>query len=384
MAKDAEGSVLTRRLLELTWKPGKIILQTELLIVAYFVLFFTHLIAPTSAGPAWFASVIIFLGRVIAYFIVLLGMTAVAKMTLADLKGKDPVTARAAFSAALGKLKDVIASPIKIFALFAGLVVFHVVIDLVGKIPFIGELGWMFSPIFTFPLGIAMVGAILVLVFGAVILPTIIVLGKEGPVSELIDFLRRHTIKFAGHFMVALVVAVITLIVLVWAIGLSNAVSSQIMGKKLIDIQNQVPQWLQQTPGQTLTHIVTVLRETPDQFLNHIVTVLFGGSMSQMTQDPKALRWTISVSGFVYGLIMWLIHMSFWGFVVVNFSVAGTLSYLGLTGESGEEEKAEPEESASEKVEEAKAPPAEKPAPKTEPVAKKEEKPVAVEKKPKE
>lgn len=369
MAKDAEGSVLTRRLLELTWKPGKIILQTELLIVAYFVLFFTHLIAPSSAGPAWFASVIIFLGRVIAYFIVLLGMTAVAKMTLADLKGKDPVTAWSAFSAALGKLKDVIASPIKIFALFAGLVVFHVVIDLVGKIPFIGELGWMFSPIFTFPLGIAMVGAILVLVFGAVILPTIIVLGKEGPVSELIDFLRRHTIKFAGHFMVALVVAVITLIVLVWAIGLSNAVSSQIMGEKLIYIQNQVPQWLQQTPGQTLTHIVTVLR---------------GGSMSQMAQDPKALRWTISVSGFVYGLMMWLIHMSFWGFVVVNFSVAGTLSYLGLTGDSGGDEKAEPEEPASEKVEEAKAPPAEKPAPKKEPAAKKEEKPAAAEKKPKE
>ncbi len=376
MAKDAEGSVLTRRLLELTWKPGKIILQTELLIVAYFVLFCAHLIAPSSAGPAWFASVIIFLGRVIAYFIVLLGMTAVAKMTLADLKGKDPVTARAAFAAAGGKLKDVIASPIKIFALFAGLVVFHVVIDLIGKIPFIGELAWMFSPIFTFPLGIAMVGAILVLVFGAMILPTIIVLGKEGPVSELIDFLRRHTIKFAGHFMVALVVAVITLIVLVWAIGLSNAVSGQIMGEKLIYIQNRVPQWLQQTPGQTLTHIVTVLR---------------GGSMSRMIQNPQALRWTISVSGFVYGLIMWLIHMSFWGFVVVNFSVAGTLSYLGLTGDSEGEEKAEPEEkaeepeeSASKKVEEAKAPPAKKPAPKTKPATKKEEKPAAAEKKPKE
>jgi len=373
MAKDAEGSVLTRRLLELTWKPGKIVLQTELLIVAYFVLLIAYWIAPSSPGAGWFASVIVFLGRVIAYFIVLLGMTAVAKMTLADLRGKDPLPARAAFSAALGKIKDVVASPIKIFALLAGLAVFHVVIDLVGKIPFVGELAWMFSPVFTFPLGIAMVAVILVLVFGAMILPTIIILGKEGPVSELIDFLRRNTVKFAGHFLIALAVAVITLIVLVWAISLSNAVSGRIMGDKLLFIQNRVPLWLQRTPGQALTYIVTGLR---------------WGPMYRMVEDPKAFRWTLYVAGFVYGVIMWLIHMSFWGFVAVNFSVAGTLSYVGLTGESGEEEKAEPAPPAppAAEKEEKKPAPAEEPkkaAPKKEPAPKKEEKPAEGEKKPK-
>ncbi len=364
MAKDAEGSVLTRRLLELTWKPGKIALQTGMLIIAYFVLLVAGWIAPASPGAGWFASVIIFIGRVIAYFIVLLGMTAVAKMTLADLKGADPVPAKAAFSAALGKIKDVVASPIKIFALFAGLVVFHVIIDLIGKIPYVGELAWMFSPVFTFPLGIAMAATILVLVFGAMILPTIIILGKEGPVSELIDFLRRHTIKFAGHFLIALVAAVITLIVLVWAIGLSNAVSGEIMGDKLIYIQNRVPQWLQQTPGQALTYTVTVLQRG-----------------YRFVDDPRASRWTIYVAGFVYGVIMWLIHMSFWGFVTVNFSVAGTLSYVGLTGDGGGEEKAEPVPEKEEK----KAPAAEKPKkapPKKEPAAKKEEKPARKEDKP--
>lgn len=366
MAKDAESSVLTRRLLELTWKPGKIVLQTEVLIIAYFVLLIARWIAPAAPGAGWLASVIIFLGRVIAYFIVLLGMTAVAKMTLAELKGKDPVSAREAFSAAVGKIKDVVASPVKIFAIFAGLVVFHVVIDLIGKIPFIGELAWMFSPVFTFPLGIAMVAAILVLVFGAMILPTIIILGKEGPVSELIDFLRRNTIKFAGHFLVALVVAVITLIVLVWAIDLSNAVSNEIMGEKLIYIQDRIPQWLQQTPGQVLTRGLMYLRGS--------------GELYRLADDPKAFRWTIYLAGFVYGVIMWLIHMSFWGFIVTNFSVAGTLSYVGLTGDSGEEEPAapDPEKPEPPKQEEKKPAPAEKPK-KAE--AKKEEKPAAEEKK---
>jgi hypothetical protein len=393
MAKDAEGSVLTRRLLELTWKPGKILLQTELLIIAYFVLLIASWIAPSSPGAAWFASVIIFLGRVIAYFVVLLGMTAVAKMTLAELKGKDPVTAREAFSAAVGKIKDVIASPIKIFALLAGLVVFHVVIDLFGKIPFVGELAWMFSPVFTFPLGIAMVAAILVLVFGAMILPTIIILGKEGPVSELIDFLRRNTVKFAAHFLIALAVAIITLIVLYFAIGLSKDVSGQIMGEKLVYIQNRVPQWLQRTPS----HRIFVFRDLADVGLQRIRVITNVqqewqrpiSAEKQASEDAKAKRWTIYVAGFVYGLIMWLIHMSFWGFVAVNFSVAGTLSYIGLTGDGGEEEKAAdaPEKPAAPVKEEKKPAPAEKPkkaAPKKEPAAKKEEKPAAEKEKAKE
>ncbi len=413
MAKDAEGSVLTRRLLELTWKPGKIILQTELLIVAYFVLLIASWIAPSSPGAAWFASVIIFLGRVIAYFVVLLGMTAVAKMTLAELKGKDPVSAREAFSAAMGKIKDVVASPIKIFALLAGLAVFHVVIDLFGKIPFVGELAWMFSPIFTFPLGIAMVATILVLVFGAMILPTIIILGKEGPVSELIDFLRRNTVKFAGHFLVALVVAVITLIVLVRAIDLSNAVSGRIMGDKLIWIYQRTPGWLQQVPTQAGIDVINPRDPAVDFERVRVQSKdILQAQQRQIseeldrTTDPEArddlikkrsdisyqlkqYRWTLYVAGFVYGLIMWLIHMSFWGFVAVNFSVAGTLSYIGLTGDGGEEEKAEPapEKPAAPAKEEKKPAATEKPkkaAPKKEPAAKKEEKPAAEKEKPKE
>lgn len=386
MAKDAEGSVLTRRLLELTWKPGKIVLQTEMLIIAYFVLLFARWVAPNTLGAG--RTVIIFLGRVIAYFIVLLGMTAVAKMTLAELRGKDPVPAKAAFSAALKKIKDVVASPIKIFALLAGLAVFHAVIDLFGKIPFVGELAWMFSPVFTFPLGIAMVAAILVLVFGAMILPTIIIMGKEGPVSELIDFLRRNTVKFAGHFLIALAVAVITFIILLGALQASRDISQTIMGDKYAYIQRHRPNWLKYVPGYEVPAVVRMAGYSsemmnrvsalpPAELSRETLAEIFPG---QPVWGPKADRWTLVVAGFVFGVLMWLIQMSIWGFIVVNFGVAGTLSYVGLTGESGEKEKAEaaPEEASASKEEEKKPAPAEKPkkaAPKKSAPAEKEEKP---------
>ncbi|MEA1928323.1 MAG: hypothetical protein U9N73_08945 [Candidatus Auribacterota bacterium] len=357
MVENAKGSVLTQRLLELTWKPGKIFLQTGTLIVAYFVLLIARWIAPESV--AWLASIINYIGIIIAYFIALLGMTAVAKMTLADLKGEAEIPARAALGAAMGKGKEIITSPIKIFGIFAGLVVFHGIIDLLGKIPFIGELGWMFSPVVTFPLGIAMVATILILVFGAMILPTIIMLGKEGPVSELIDFLRKNTVKFAGHFLIALVVAIITLIVLTWALNASNEVSRVVMGEKFGYIQNLIPGWVQHAPG----------------FENYAVyakAATWKGIMPEFNPitNPKAFRWTEYLAGFVYGIIMWLIQMSILGFIVTNFSVAGTLSYVGLTGDE------EPGEEIEEEIvaEEPKKAPKPKPAPKKASPEKKEPK----------
>ena len=359
MVEDAKGSVLTQRLLELTWKPGKICLQTGTLIVAYFVLLVARWIAPEATGAAWFASIIMYLGIILAYFISLLGMTAVAKMTLADLKGEGEIPSRAALGDAAAKAKEIVTSPIKIFGILAGLVVFHAIIDLCGKVPFVGELGWMFSPFITFPLGIGMVATILVLIFGAMILPTIIMLGKEGPVSELIDFLRKNTIKFAGHFLIALVVAIITLIVLTWALNASNEVSRVVMGEKFGYIQNLIPGWLQHAPGF-------------EDYTAYAKGATWKGLIPDLNPitNPKAFRWTEYLAGFVYGIIMWLIQMSILGFIVTNFSVAGTLSYVGLTGDTSKEEP-EAEEVVEVEEEPRKAP---KPKPKKAPPKKKEEK----------
>lgn len=368
MIEDSKGSVLTQRLLELTWKPGKICLQTITLIVAYFILLIARWIAPE--GIAWLASIINYIGIVIAYFVILLGMTATAKMTLTELKGESEISAREALRAAMGKGKDIITSPIKIFGIFAGLVVFHAIIDLLGKIPFVGELGWMFSPIITFPIGIAMVATILILIFGAMILPTIIMLGKEGPVSELIDFLRKNTIKFAGHFLIALVVAIITLIVLTWAIHASNGVSRVIMGEKLSYIQNLIPGWLQHAPGF-------------ESCASCVGMTAWKGSILELNPitNPKAFRWTLYLAGFIYGVIMWLIRMSIFGFIVTNFSVAGTLSYVGLTGDSGEEQTEDKDVTEEITIEEEpKKSPEKKPAPKKS-VSKREEPKKAVPKK---
>jgi hypothetical protein len=370
MAEKAAGKELILRLFELSGKPGKIVLQTAGLIAAYFIFLIFGKLAGAIAGDGalWLFKAIVFVGRVLSYFIVLFVMTAVAKITLAEVRGTEEVGARAALGAAFGKVGDVIKAPLKIVGILVGLVLFHVVIDLCGKIPFLGELGWMFAPLITFPLGIAMVGTVLILFFGIMLLPILIVLGKEGPVAELIEFLRRNTIKFVGHFLIALLVAVIAFVVMVAAVQQSARISSTIMREKYQYVQSHVPGWVRHVPGFP-----------PEQMR---VGGAFGACLEPQAYsagavyDPKAERWTLALAGFVYGILMWLIQMSIWGFILVDFNVAGTLSYLGLVG-PGEEKP----EAASAKVEaEAReAPPAASPPALKKPRAKKTETPPAAE-----
>ena len=323
MMASAQKTDLIQRLLELSWKPKKIFLQTAALIVAYFIFLFFRAIAPEAPWAAIWARVIMFIGWVIIYLLLLFVLTAIAKITVAEVTDEEEIGAAGALKAAGGSLKSIFTSPLKIFAVIAGLWICHVVIDLWGKVPFFGELGWMFSPIFTFPLGIAAVATILILLFGGMILPVIIAIGKEGPVSELIDFLRKNTIKFAGHFITALIVAVVTLIILTSALSWSRGVSISVMREKYSYVQKHIPGFVQHVPGMQAFMLMRQVT-TPDEY-------------SQMAfTEPKADRWTLKVAGFVFGIAMWLIHVSIWGYVMVDFGVAGSLSYLGLAGTEAE------------------------------------------------
>ncbi len=349
MAEKAAGKELILRLFELSGKPGKIVLQTAGLIAAYFVFLVFGKLAWAIAGEGalWLFQAIVFVGKVLSYFVVLFVMTAVAKITLAEVRGNEEVSARAALGAAFGRIGEVVKAPLKIVGILVGLVLFHAVIDLCGKIPFLGELGWMFSPLVTFPLGLAMVGTVLVLFFGIMLLPILIVLEKEGPVAELIEFLRRNTIKFVGHFLIALLVAAIAFVVMGAAIKRSSQISSTIMGGKYQYVQSHVPNWVRHVPGFS-----TCVRATEcGSGLACVAPISYDEGP---VYDAKAERWTLVLAGFVYGILMWLIQMSIWGFILVDFNVAGTLSYLGLTGPAEEKKEEAPAAAAAEPV----APPA--------------------------
>ena len=107
MAEKAAGKELILRLFELSGKPGKIVLQTAGLIAAYFVFLVFGKLAWAIAGEGalWLFQAIVFVGKVLSYFVVLFVMTAVAKITLAEVRGNEEVSARAAPATLLSPLR---------------------------------------------------------------------------------------------------------------------------------------------------------------------------------------------------------------------------------------------------------------------------------------
>ena len=311
-----------QQVLSLTWKPGKILLQTGNLILAYFVVLFFRWLAP--AGSAWLARILIFVGWLIAYFIILAGLTRVTRITLKELGVRARETTGGVLSA-----------PVKIFAVIAALAVGHILIDLIGQIPYVGELCWMFSPVVNVPLAAGIVFAAFSLIFGLMLLPTIISLGREGPVSILIDFIRTHTLRFLGHFLIALTAGVVILAILALTFNVSGTISSEFMGDKYGMIRFNIPHWARACPQVDLPW--------------HGLGGAFGGEAAD--------RWTMVVAGFVFGALTWLIRMAALGVILVNFCVAGTISYLALEGppeEDEEEDELVPEEAAPEEKKPAK------------------------------
>jgi len=153
----------------------------------------------------------------------------------------------------------------------------------------------------------------------------------------LIDFIRKNTLRFLGHFLISLAAAAVIVVLIAGAFQVSATLSGEFMGDKFAMIQSNVPYWARACCNQTACFL-------PSGFIS------FKGI------PPEADRWTMVLAGFVFGVITWIIRMAVLGVVLVNFCVAGTISYLSLQGISAGKQDADQNQEGKEK-----APPAKKP-----------------------
>jgi len=93
-----------------------------------------------TGGLCWYGW-IIFLAGVIFFIIMwMMYSTATAKVTYQQLKGDDFYTAREALGFVSKNWKAIIFSPVMVIAIILFLAVCGIIVGLIGKIPFVGEL----------------------------------------------------------------------------------------------------------------------------------------------------------------------------------------------------------------------------------------------------
>jgi len=325
----------------------------------------------------WYGWVLYVAGLVFFVIMWLVYSTAAAKVTYQQLKGDDFYTAREALGFVGKNWKAVILSPLMVIAIVVFLLVCGIIIGLLGKIPYVGELGFALLSIPIF--GVALFLVFLAVVFGVGIIlgPAIVATAREDSFETMIQFFSSiwsQTWRFVVYDVLLGAITIAGVYVLgsfsYWALKLVYVVCGWTMGPKLHNMAMVAINWL-----PTKWAIWSLWSKG-----------LWCGKLAAMTSympSPVTLQRAESVAAFIMGIFLVLIF----GFVISYglsiWSAGQTLIYLILRKRKDDENLLEREDEEEEKIEEAKveekeekAPPAEEKKEKA-----KEEKPQKGEKK---
>lgn len=279
----------------------------------------------------WLVSLI---NTIIAMFIMFFTWGAIARVTVSEVAELPPVDVGGALRAARKSVRSLVVAPLKIVAIILVLMLIHVIGGLIGKIPVFGEIVWPFFAIPLFFLSALIVIAKIILVCGALLLPPIIMVGKESPVSELNDFLREHLLRFIGYLIATIIIVMIVCVFLNRVVATNDELSSWAMGQKYGAISGSAPSKL----SAAIEKVSPTLRILSKSYLynkdtiTELKTALMGTPAAP--SPTPSLRWTYGFAGFVWGLFTLVIYLSLSSLPLVIWCVSGTLIYLGLKPEA--------------------------------------------------
>jgi hypothetical protein len=213
----------------------------------------TYRLFPSIVGGelTWYGWVLFLAGIVFWIIIWLLYSTAAAKLTYQQLKGDDFYTAREAMGFVGKNWKSVIFSPIMVIFIILFLLVCGIIVGLLGKIPYVGELGFAIFGIPIFVVALFLVFLAVVFCVGIVLGPAIVATAREDSFETMIQFFSSiwsQTWRFVVYNTLLGAIAIVCVYVFgafsYWALKLVYVVCGWTMGPKLHNMAMAAMDWL--------------------------------------------------------------------------------------------------------------------------------------------
>ena len=321
------GIVTFSRIFKLSFSGKKIAIQILGILCACIAWFIITGLGGLVLNERLYGLVLI-INWIVITFIMFITWGAIAKVTIAEVGELPPVSLKAAIRIALKCIRPLIIAPLKIVVIILAMMFVYWLASLIGLIPGVGEIVWPFFTIPLFILSAIIVVAKLILLCGGLLLPTIIMVGKQSPVSELNDFLRENTLRFIGYLIATAFVVFIVLIFLSMVITQNTGLANWFMGEKYTTIVASVP-----------TKLSGVISRVEFTF-NNLLKAFSPRAVTENLWSPgkgifmENLRWTYSFAGFVWGIFTFIIYLAISSLPLVVWGVSGTLIYLGLKPEA--------------------------------------------------
>lgn len=224
------------------------------LVLSYIVL----LIDGNSFGEIWnayhycpvalgannvFASIISILNWVLVFCIVLITATAISRITLKELQGDVFYEGKEGINFAKKNWKSVILSPIGLFLFIIFLLICAIIVGLIGRIPYAGELLTTPFTLFYFAAGLLVVFFAIVLFLSLILVPVAVATTEADFFDALFETFST-VIKQFWRFLLYRIIAMFMTYIGVTILGIGSFLSLGViryfcgigMGEKLVEI----------------------------------------------------------------------------------------------------------------------------------------------------
>jgi hypothetical protein len=323
-----------------------------------------HGLFPLSALPftQWYSWVIFTIGGLFALICWLLASAMVGKITYEQLKGDDFYSSKEALKFLKKNFSPVILTPFSLLAFIAFLIICGIIVGLLGKIPYVGELGLgIFFLVPLFAAGLFLAYVIFIFVFSLLLTPAITATTKEDTFETIVQTFStiwNHAWRYFLYTGFLGVMAKVGIFIFGYfcfrATQFIYFTCHILMKDKLADI------W-----DEALSYI-TIPSHLLDYFSNIFPGIKFRFHLPEIGPGVY-LNWSGEISAFFIGISLVVIIFMVISYGLATLSAGQTLTYIILkkkrddenllerkTETEEEEERREAEEKAKEKEGEAK------------------------------
>ena len=304
-----------------------------------------------SEASSWYSIIIYLIGLVWLIAVYLIASTAVSRATYMIIKGNHFYTWKEAIKFALKKTASILLSPIAILLIIVFLLAGGAVVGLLGKIPFVGELGITVFTLIWFFAALFVVFLVIIFVVAMIQAPAILATTNEDAfeaVFQSFSLVWSQPWRLILYEIVSGAMAVIGLVVLAFlsknAFIVMDRVFSIIMGKNFINVTAHGMYLLNVWLIHSITWINSILGD-------YSSLIYFS---REFIPIPR-LHGYQYVASYIFAIWILIIGGLILSYGIASFNVGNTISYIILRKKKDDEnllERKDPEQEEEEEEDE--------------------------------
>ena len=285
------------------------------------------LFASGEAFP-WYSWVLYAIGAVFLLFAYLVTNTAVARAVYMTSKGNHFYSWKESFAFAFRKMWSILLTPVSIIILIGLLILGSLIIGLLGKIPFVGEIGLSLFTVFWF------IGALIIFFFAIVVLvsvlmvPGIIATTDEDAfeaVFQVFSVTWGQPVRLIFYQLISFFLSIVSLVVFAFAVKkaivIMNGLFINFMGSDFINLSNNGQALVQNWTFMLQGIFESTIKElSPFIFYTHNYTLI----------PPADLSISVIISSYIYAISLLIIGGWVLSYGLSTFTTGNTLFYLVL------------------------------------------------------